>query len=383
MSEYNFQQFTRDMAQAAQLSAANEAAKNSASLLEAQKQQAAIEQQKLQLDEIRLQEDRTRHEAAQNKLERHKAIRNAMAEMERILRAFTRDLAAGRLNQMIGGVSLISFLGALSRHQLQMVTACKDELEDLSDIRFMGSLQESFADLTVAHSGELAAHVLENAIRKLSELVRWAGAAGDQYTELEREIRELSESLRSSSEQQNSLSKIQLNLDLTEVRLQKINQIEALAAHFWAGATENIQALEFVGIRSEGVELLTGLRRALSLQDFNENCNKLRRELDQIKECLIESKYVWNSDKILVDTLLKEIARGNLEKAEHYINKIQRIDWVDFDVTKPIEIALGNKKLIEEKLNREREAKKNLNDFIETTIIAIIVLLAVASWRLF
>jgi hypothetical protein len=50
MSEYNFQQGLGDLAQAGQLSAANEAARNSIKLLEARKQQSAIEQQKLQLN---------------------------------------------------------------------------------------------------------------------------------------------------------------------------------------------------------------------------------------------------------------------------------------------------------------------------------------------
>jgi hypothetical protein len=374
MSEYNFQQGLRDLAQAAQLSAANEAAKNSAKLLEAQKQQAAIEQQKLQLDQIRLQEDRARHEAAQNKLERHKAIRNAMAEMERILRSFTRDIAGGRLNQIIGGVSLISFLGALTRRQLQMVGACKEELEDLSDIRFMGSLQESFADLVSGHSGELAAHILDNAIQKLIELASWSGAAGEQYIELESETGELSKSLQTSNEQQNSLSKIQSNLNLVEARLQKINEIEALAAQFWPDAQANTQALELVGIRSGEVELLTGMRLSLSLQDFNENCNNLRHELDQIKICLIESKSVWHSDKLLVENLLMEIEKGNVDKLECDKSKIQRIDWTDLDVNKVIETALENRKSIQEQLKRHQVAEATRKELFYISVALGLIL---------
>ena len=372
MSDYNFQQFTRDMAQAAQLSAANEAAKNSARLLEAQKQQAAIEQQKLQLDQIRLQEERARHEAAQNKLERHKAIRNAMAEIERVIRSFNRDLAAGRLNQTISGVLLISFIGALTKRQLQMVVACKDELEDLSDIRFMVSLQESFEDLAAVQPEALAGPMLENAINKLKDLAGWSGAAGDQYKTLETEVVELSQSFRSSREKQNSLSKIHSNLEIAEANLQKINGIEALAERLWPEAQESIHALESFGISSEEVEQLIGLRPFFTLQKFKEHCVRLRGEIENTNKILTESKAAWHSDKKLFDECMNEISQENWSKVRSIRHGVKRSDWADFEFDK-IEIALK-----EEEVRIEEIAAKKASRHDSFLLLFAIIIFSLA-----
>jgi hypothetical protein len=332
MSDYNFQQGLRDLAQAAQLNAARRAAENTSNLLAVQRGQTEIQRQQFELDQLRFLEERARHESVQNKLERQKTLRNEMAEIERILKYFARDIIAGRLSQVLDGVSIISFLGAVIRRQLQMIVACKVELEDLSDIRFIGSLEESFTDLAAAHSCELAVPVLENATIKLGELARWAGSAGDRYTELEREIGKLLDSLHSSSDQQNSLNKITSNLELTEARQQELNEIEAFAARLWPGAQASLRALESFGVCSEQVALLTDIRFPLSLREFNANCDGLRGKLDEVKTILMNSNSIFNSDRLLFDICLSQIAQGNWKKAEEERNKIQRSDWADFDV---------------------------------------------------
>jgi hypothetical protein len=361
MSEYNFQQFSRDMAQAAQLSAANEAAKNSARLLEAQKQQAAIEQQKLQLDQIRLQEERARHEAAQNKLERHKAIRNAMAEMERILQSFARDLAAGRLNQIIGGLPLISFLGALTRRQLQMVTACKDELEDLSDIRFMGALQQSFADLVSAHSGELSKVAIDKAFRKLNELAKWAESIEGKHVVLKKRTADLLKSLRSSLTDQNTLQKIESKLVQVEEDRQETGEVEAAMRRLWAGVELDIQKLEAAGFGVAEMELLTDVKAILSFPDFQAELAEIRTRLDESKETLQRSEIQWRRDDSLAKQGLKEIGAGNWGDAERTQGQIVWKDWADFD-TGQVENALrAELNRLKEEISRLKSAKERVS----------------------
>jgi sulfatase modifying factor 1 len=361
MSEYNFQQGLRDLAQAGQLSAANEAARNSVKLLEAQKQQAAIEQQKLQLDQIRLQEERARHEAARNKLERHKAIRNAMAEMERILQSFTRDLAAGRLNQIIGGLSLISFLGALTRRQLQMVTACKDELEDLSDIRFMSALQQSFADLVVAQPNELSASGLEKAASKLTEFAGWAGAYRTQYLKIEKDVEVLLESLTSSSEHQNTLVKIKSNLELTESTGRKVGEIDVALSQLWAGVEADIQALRSAEIGSEEICLLSGRELDPYYPELRIEVCEVRNRLDACKKILQKSEALWHLDRAFVDRGLKEIRAGNWGEAERVQEKIQRHDWTDFDAGQVENALLRELERLREEISGLKSRKERVS----------------------
>ena len=139
MSNPDFQQALRDLAQAEQMRSAGESARNSRKLLEAQEKQAELEKQKLHIEQIRLQEERERHQALAKKAEAQKTIRVAMAGVEEELDLLLKQAASTEECELVGGLSSLSFLAVLAEKKLKLVIQSEGQLEDLGDIRFVRS----------------------------------------------------------------------------------------------------------------------------------------------------------------------------------------------------------------------------------------------------
>ncbi len=335
MSDQNdyFRQGMRDLATAAQLSAANEAAKNSRKLLESQKEQIALEQQKLQIEQIRLMEDRAHREAAQSKAERQKAIRTAMAAMERLLQSFGRDLAAGRFNQVIAGIRLGAFLGVLVQKRLHNLSDVESELEDLADIRFMGTLQQSFLDLAAANTSELGSGPMKEALQKLCELALWAGSQGGEISKLGERVSSFLKKLRSGTEESNALDKIRAQLRRVDDERKNSAELDAVIIQFWAKADEALKALSDEGMGSDEMQFIMEVEPHPPLEAFNAKLAVIFKDLDQCEKILKAAEVAWHSDKALFEKAVGEINAGQFAEGERTEKKISSRDWADFDAT--------------------------------------------------
>ena len=113
MSEFNFQKGLKGLAQAAEAIKLNQE-------IQLELEHGKIEQEEIRakFEQLRLQEDRREREAAKASLERQRALRYLMAEMEALLHSLTKKLEEGIGEQLVEGVSLASHLGLLlqSRH---------------------------------------------------------------------------------------------------------------------------------------------------------------------------------------------------------------------------------------------------------------------------
>jgi len=336
MSDQNdyFRQGMRDLATAAQLSAANEAAKNSRKLLESQKEQIALEQQKLQIEQIRLMEERAHREAAQTKAERQKAIRTAMAAMERLLQSFGRDLAAGRFNQLIAGISLGAFLGVLVQKRLHNLSDVESELEDLADIRFMGTLQQSFLDLAAANTKELGSGPMKEALQKLCELAMWAGRPGSELLEIEKRVSSFLEALRAGAGETNALDKIRSGLQRIEDERKKSVESEGALVRLWAGSSGALKSLCDGGMGPEEIQFTIEEEVHPSLEVFKERLAATRRDLGQCEKILKAAEAAWHSDKALFEKGVGEVNAGQFSEAERTEKKMSSRYWTDFDAAR-------------------------------------------------
>ncbi|MCX8513344.1 MAG: SUMF1/EgtB/PvdO family nonheme iron enzyme, partial [Chthoniobacteraceae bacterium] len=335
MSDQNdyFRQGMRDLATAAQLSAANEAAKNSRKLLESQKEQIALEQQKLQIEQIRLMEERAHREAAQTKAERQKAIRTAMAAMERLLQSFGRDLAAGRFNQLIAGISLGTFLGILVQKRLHNLSDVESELEDLADIRFMGTLQQSFLDLAAANKGELGSGPMKEALQKLCELAMWAGPRGGEISELGERVSSFLRKLRSGTGESNALDKILAQLRRVDDERKNSAELETVLMQLWDKADEALKALSAGGMGSDEMQFIMEVEPHPSLEAFKAKLAVVVEDLDKCEKILKAAEAAWHSDKALIEKAVGEVNAGQFAEAERTEKKMSSRDWTDFDAT--------------------------------------------------
>ena len=147
--------------------------------LELELEKVRQEEIRANFERIRLQEDRKNRETVKANLDQQKELRYLMAGMEGATQSLKRKLAAGDVHtEAVSDVSVASHIGLLIQSRHAQLLNDKNALEDLDDIRFMVSLQNSFSELTASHPGILGFEPLKKALQQQIKISGWAEKTG-------------------------------------------------------------------------------------------------------------------------------------------------------------------------------------------------------------
>ena len=360
MSNPDFQQSLRDLAQAEQMRSAGESARNSRKLLEAQEKQAELEKQKLKIEQIRLQEERERHQALAKKAEAQKTIRVAMAGVEEELDLLLRRADSNQEGELVEGLSSLSFLAVLAEKKLKLVIQSEGQLEDLGDIRFVRSLKQKFHDIREKHPNYFGEAILQRALETLRKVAFWAQETkcfNDLDVSLPAFLDESDSMIRSISKvimesQPLSSAKIEQFIESIEQRKQRTliasdkiseawNIREALASKLRA---YEIGDSELVFIADSELDIPSDelLKRA---------CNH-QSQLENLTPWLRQAMEDWVHDRDLLQSVKKSLLESKFGEVEKAAKQFKRRTWTDLDVGE-ISKVLTHKR---ESLLREVEA---------------------------
>jgi sulfatase modifying factor 1 len=351
MSNPDFQQALRDLAQAEQMRSAGESARNSRKLLEAQEKQAELEEQKLKIEQIRLHEERERHQALAKKAETQKTIRVAMAGVEEELDLLLRRANSTQESELVDGLSPLSFLAVLAEKKLNIVIQSEGQLEDLGDIRFVRSLRQKFHEITERHPSHFGEGILQRALETLRKVAFWAQETkcfNDQDISLPAFLNESDSKIQLT--EKFIIEALQLNSERLELFLESIEQIKQKTLIACEKITEAwdirdglVSKLRGYGIGDAELRFISNSELDPSSEDLLERARRHQSRVEELCASLMQAKADWIHDRNLLESAKTSLLEAKFGEAEKASKQFKRLTWTDLDLS-GIDKALTEKR---------------------------------------
>lgn len=369
MSNPDYLQSLRDLAQAEQMRSAAESARNLGKLLEAQERQAELEEQKLKIEQLRLQEERNSRIASATKSETHRAIRVAMTAVEEEIDLLLKRATSGQKQHLVDGLPAVSFFSLLVKKKLKRVILSQSKLEDLGDIRFARSLERRFEELKELHPHYFGEAILQRTRKVFMEVAFWA----HETKCFNNQDDSLHEFLQKSGAR---IDLIALKIDNTLLStamieefiesIQELKQKTLIAkdkiTEAWNIRERQASRLRSCGFGDAEIEFTADAKLDPNANELLNQIHNHQSRIEQLKASLLEAKADWVHDRDLFESAsdsLREAKFGEAEKA----SKQFRRTWSDLYV-RGINKALTQKRdsLVQEvdALSSDKTAAINL-----------------------
>ena len=320
MSEFNFQKGLTGLAKAAEAIKLNQE-------IQLELEHGKIEQEEIRakFEQTRLQENRLEREAAKASLERQRALRYLMAEMEVMIQALTKKLSEGLAGQLVEEVSVASHLGLLLQARHTHLLKGRDALEDLIDIRFMVTLENALGELVAAHPQLLGSEQLQKARRQQMEIASWSQKRGDSGAELfnlcafdqtVQKISSLLVSLKTTPRHCDSLQKIQNSQQSVVLWKAAITEADRAVRLLWQEAADKFSILASNQIGLSEIEFVTG-KPAADQAEILAHVERAYVEMLEIDGILKEAHSVWHKDRAILEKALEYLRNGQHGAAEN------------------------------------------------------------------
>ncbi len=320
MSEFNFQKGLTGLAKAAEAIKLNQE-------IQLELEHGKIEQEEIRakFEQTRLQEDRLEREAAKASLERQRALRYLMAEMEAMIQSLTKKLSDGLAGQWVEGVSVASHVGLLLQSRHTHLLKGRDALKDLIDIRFMVTLENAFGELLAAHPQLLGIEPLQKARRQQMEIASWSQKRGSTGAEIfnqsafDQTVQKISSlllSLKTNPRHSDSLQKIQSNQQSVVLWQAVIKEAEQTVRLLWQEAADKFSILASNQIGLSEIEFVTG-KPAPDQAEILARVEQAYGEMVEIEGILKEAHSVWHKDRAILEKALEHLRNGQHGAAEN------------------------------------------------------------------
>lgn len=293
--------------------------------LELELEKVRQEEIRANFERIRLQEDRKNRETVKANLDRQKELRYLMAGMEGATQSLKKKLATGDFHiEAVSDVSVASHVGLLIQTRHSQLLKDKHALEDLDDIRFMVSLQNSFSELTASHPRILGIESLKKALQQQIKISNWAEKTGpdgvrvfnqDAFADTVQQIGALLEALKSKADAKNSLRKIQATQQLLVHWEDSLHWARKTVQLLWQDVAGWVDVLKRSQIGLTELEATTGRQ----VPDPAKISATAEESLSKIKECraiLGQADLLWHQDRAILETALEHLRNNQFGAAE-------------------------------------------------------------------
>ena len=359
MSNPDYLQSLRDLAQAEQMRSAAESARNSGKLLEAQERQVELEEQKLKIEQLRLQEERNSRIASAKKSETHRAIRVEMTAVEEEIDLLLKKATNGQKHHLVDGLPAVSFFSLLVKKKLKRVILSQSKLEDLGDIRFARSLERRFEELKELHPHYFGEAILQRTRKVFMEVAFWA----HETKCFNNQDDSLHEFLQKSGAR---IDLIALKIDNTLLStamieefiesIQELKQKTLIAkdkiTEAWNIRERQASRLRSCGFGDAEIEFTADAKLDPKANELLNQIHSHQCRIERLEASLLQARNDWNHDRDLLESANTCLLEGKFGEADNAFAQFKRSAWNDLDVS-------GIKKVLTQKrdsLVREVEA---------------------------